>query len=110
VGVAWYARSGYFVGLRGQEIIVFKGRPGGVLWWKPTVAEATSTSTGDIEIRHVQDLRAGVAESSLAAASQFVQSLVVEKQQAEAAALPPTPATPATPATTVPSRSAPTTS
>ncbi len=104
VGVAWYARSGYFVGLRGQEITVFKGRPGGVLWWKPTVAQATITSTADIESRHVADLQAGVEEPSLGAANQFVTSLVIEKQQAETAALPPTTATtlpnPIAPATT----------
>ncbi len=27
--IAWYARSGYFVGLQGQNITIFKGRPGG---------------------------------------------------------------------------------
>ncbi len=104
VGVAWYARSGYFVGLQGQDITVFKGRPGGVLWWKPTVAQATNTSTADIESRHLPDLRAGIEETSLNAAKRFVISLVIEKQQAKAATLPPTSATtvpnPTAPATT----------
>jgi PPM family protein phosphatase len=107
VAIAWYARSGYFVGLQGQNITIFKGRPGGVLWWKPTVARSTTTSIDDIESRHIPDLQAGVEEPSLSAADDYVSSLVTEKKQAESAAQPPTP--PAA-ATTVPAhRSAPTT-
>ncbi len=91
VAIAWYARSGYFVGLQGQNITIFKGRPGGVLWWKPTVARTTTTSISDIESRHIPELQAGVEEPSLSAADDYVSSLVTEKQQAESAALPPLP-------------------
>ena len=27
-GVAWYARDGYFVGLKGNQIVIYRGRPG----------------------------------------------------------------------------------
>jgi PPM family protein phosphatase len=91
VAIAWYARSGYFVSLQGQNITIFKGRPGGVLWWKPTVARTTTTSINDIESRHIPDLQAGVEEPSLSAADDYVSSLVTEKQQAESAGLPQTP-------------------
>jgi PPM family protein phosphatase len=97
--IAWYARSAYFVGLQGQNITIFKGRPGGVLWWKPTVARITTTSVNDIESRHLPELQAGVQEPSLSAADDYVSSLVTERQQAEASASPP--AAPAT-TTTVP--------
>jgi PPM family protein phosphatase len=96
VAIAWYARSGYFVGIQGQNITIFKGRPGGVLWWKPTVARTTTTSISDIESRHIPDLQAGVEEPSLSAADDYVSSLVTEKRQAESAAQPPTPPAPAT--------------
>jgi len=99
VAIAWYARSGYFVGLQGQNITIFKGRPGGVLWWKPTVARTTTTTIGDIESRHIPDLQAGVEEPSLSSADDYVSSLVTEKDQAESAALP---ATPPAATTTVP--------
>jgi PPM family protein phosphatase len=87
--IAWYARSGYFVGLQGQNITIFKGRPGGVLWWKPTVARTTTTSVNDIESRHIPELQAGVEEPSLSAAADYVSSLVTEKKQAESAGSPP---------------------
>jgi PPM family protein phosphatase len=90
VAIAWYARSAYFVGLQGQNITIFKGRPGGVLWWKPTVARTTTTSVNDIESRHLPELQAGVQEPSLGAADDYVSSLVTEKQQAESSGLPPT--------------------
>jgi PPM family protein phosphatase len=99
--IAWYARSGYFVGLQGQNITIFKGRPGGVLWWKPTVARTTDTSINDIESRHIPELQAGVEEPSLSAAADYVSSLVTERKQAESAASPP--ASPA-PTTTVPTQ------
>ncbi len=37
--VAWYARSAYFVGLTRGQIAIFQGRPGGVLWFKPTLSD-----------------------------------------------------------------------
>jgi PPM family protein phosphatase len=79
------------VGLPGQNITIFKGRPGGVLWWKPTVARTTTTSVNDIESRHLPELQAGVQEPSLGAADDYVSSLVAEKQQAESSGLPPAP-------------------
>jgi protein phosphatase len=93
VAIAWYARSGYFVGLKGQNLAIFKGRPGGVLWWEPTISTVSTTTTGDIESRHVPDLQAGQQEPSMAAAEQYIGDLVNEKQQADAATVPVPPAT-----------------
>jgi protein phosphatase len=107
VGVAWYARSGYFVGLTGDRITIFQGRPGGVLWFHPTVVDPTSISTADIESRHLPTLSAGQQEPTLGAARQYVDRLVAEQQAALAAARAsasaqpqPRPRTTATPSTT----------
>jgi protein phosphatase len=94
----WYARSGYFVGLKDGQLVVYKGRPGGVLWFEPTVAYQTSVTTSDILSRHLPELQAGQQESSLSAAREYVQRLVAEKQTAERFAAPP----PFVPPTTVP--------
>jgi hypothetical protein len=61
--IAYYARNTYYVGFAtsrsgGQgaaNVTVFKGTPGGLLWWDPTV-ERTTTLTRD-------DLRAADAEA-----------------------------------------------
>jgi len=36
--LAWYARSAYFVTISDGHVTVFQGRPGGVLWFQPTIA------------------------------------------------------------------------
>src|SRR5439155_27056386 len=33
--VGWYARRTYFVGLAGNQVAIYKGRPGGLLWFDP---------------------------------------------------------------------------
>jgi PPM family protein phosphatase len=102
-GVAWYARASYFVGLSGDRIIIFQGRPGGVLWFRPTVANTTDVTTADVLPRHLPALSAGQQEPSLSAARQFVSSMVNEKRAAEPPQRAPTTTLPPRPRTTSPS-------
>ena len=71
--------ASYFVGLSGDRIIIYQGRPGGVLWFRPTVADATEVTTADVVSRHLPALSAGQQEPSLDAARQFVTSMVDRK-------------------------------
>ncbi|MCU4186117.1 Stp1/IreP family PP2C-type Ser/Thr phosphatase [Acidiferrimicrobium sp. IK] len=82
--LAWYGRGSYYVGLSGQQITIYKGRPGGVLWIKPTVAQRTAVTTAQVESRHIPDLQSGVTESSMSAAQAYVANLTREFQQAQA--------------------------
>jgi hypothetical protein len=104
-GTGWYARSGYFVGLRGDQVTIYQGQPGGVLWFHPTIADATHVTTKDVLSHQLPRLRAGQTEPSLQAARQYVIGLVAEAQTARsAAAAPSTTTTTTQPApTTVPS-------
>ena len=104
-GTEYYARDAYFVGLRGTRLTIFQGRPGGVLWWKPTIAQITDVTTADVEPYHLASLRAGVPESGVTAARTFVSRLQSEKTAATAAGLAPAASTrtPATSATVLPS-------
>jgi PPM family protein phosphatase len=102
VGVAWYARSGYFVGLTGNRVTIFQGRPGGVLWFHPTVIDPTSITTAEVESRHLPTLAAGQPEPTLDAARQYIDRLVAEQQAALAAARPPVPVQPQKPPRTTP--------
>ncbi len=77
-GVVWYARDSYFVGVRANQIVIYKGRPGGVLWFKPTVADVTPRTTSDVLPARVAGLKAGVEEPSLIAAQGYVNRLVAE--------------------------------
>ncbi len=89
-GVVWYARSSYFVGLKGSQIVIYQGRPGGVLGINPTLRRTTAYSTSDVLDSAVPVLRAGKEEASLTDAENYVQSLHNAYQESQQNAAPPT--------------------
>ncbi len=47
--VVWYGRSGYFVSIdANDEVAVFQGRPGGLLWFEPTMVESTGLDIAEL--------------------------------------------------------------
>ena len=100
-GIIWYARASYFVGLRGNQIVIYQGRPGGVLGLNPTLKTTTQYTTSDVLPSALPALKAGEQEPSVPAAQQYVRNLVSAYQTAQAAAGPPTTLAPPT-VTTLP--------
>jgi protein phosphatase len=112
--VWWFGERSYFVGLQGNQVTIFKGRPGGLLWIQPSVAQRTSLNTCTVLPARVPDLKSGKEEPTLTAAQQYVNNLTQEARSVPAGApttpgCPPPPAPPATtppgpapPATTAP--------
>jgi len=96
--VWWFGERSYFVGLQGNQVAIFKGRPGGLLWIQPTVTQRTALTTSTVLPARVPDLRAGKEEPSLAAAQQYVGNLAQEASSLPAG----TPGGPAATATTAP--------
>lgn len=84
--VAWYARSAYFVGLDGEQVAIFRGRPGGLLWFDPTLVERKAQPTG-AELLPAQriELEAGHELASKAAADRYVNNLRQEVEARRAA-------------------------
>jgi protein phosphatase len=76
--VWWFAERSYFVGLQGNQVAIFKGRPGGLLWIHPSVTQRTALTTSTVLPARVADLRAGKEEPTLAAAQQYVNNLAQE--------------------------------
>ena len=73
--VAWFARSTYFVGVEGDDVVIFQGRPGGVLWFQPTVAEPTDLAFDDVPPSRRPDVQAGKQEATLEGARRYVERL-----------------------------------
>jgi protein phosphatase len=73
--VGWYARRTYYVGLDGDQVAVYKGRPGGLLWFKPTLHQRKPLTVHDVLPSRVADLRAGQPEASKADADRYVNRL-----------------------------------
>lgn len=73
--VGWYVRASYFVGVDRGHVAVFEGRPGGFLWFKPSLIDRTSIAVSDVFAPDAGAVRAGMLEPSFAAAEQVVTSL-----------------------------------
>lgn len=73
--VWWQARNTYFVAFRGAEVAIFRGRPGGVLWFDPTFEESTTIHRKQVPSAHLADLNAGKPFSSPDEADRYVQNL-----------------------------------
>ena len=95
--VGWYARRAYYVGLDGDHVAIYKGRPGGLLWFEPTLQERKPLTTADVLPSRLPDLRAGRQEPTKADADRYVNNL-----RQEAAATRPSPS-PFEPVPTTPS-------
>ncbi len=87
--VAWYARSAYFVTIMHGHIAILQGRPGGVLWFQPTLTHLTIYSAASVLPYDLQSLKSGQLEPSLGQADQYVKNLVAAKEEAELADQPP---------------------
>lgn len=73
--VEWYARDSYFVGLAGRQVVIYRGRPGGFLWWHPRLIERPGLTTARVLPSRLPDLRTGMQEPSLGAARRYVRNL-----------------------------------
>lgn len=95
VGV--YARDNYFVGVDGDELVVFQGRPGGVLWFDPTVSLRTGVATDELTPALLEEVLAEPQFSTVDEAVAYLDSLV---ERIPAARPRPTPAPGPTPVVT----------
>lgn len=73
--IGFTARGTYFVGVEGERVTIFKGKPGGLLWFNPTVEEPTSLTLDDVRASRRDDLEAGKEQPTLGAARRYVENL-----------------------------------
>jgi len=73
--VGWYARRTYYVGLSGDRVTLFRGVPGGLLGWAPTVDHQTDLTAGDLTEADRTDLESGHRFASRSDANQFLERL-----------------------------------
>jgi PPM family protein phosphatase len=78
--IGLYARGSYFVGVAAEQLIIYKGRPGGLLWFQPTLVERTNVTTSAILPSRLGDLQRGQQEASIADAHRYVDNLKAEGQ------------------------------
>jgi protein phosphatase len=103
-GVGFYARRSYYVGFAANRVVIYKGVPGGVLGWDPTIEQRTKLTAGQLTQLDHDRVAAGGARGSLAGARHLVAVL-----QADVAATSTTTTTTAPTTTTKPKVTRPTT-
>jgi len=74
-GVAWYARRSYYVGFARHRVVIYKGVPGGVLGWNPTIDESTPLTDSQLSQVDHDRVSAGTARGSLSDAEDFIVTL-----------------------------------
>jgi hypothetical protein len=73
--VGWYARRTFFVGLQGDRVTLFRGVPGGLLGWDPTVERRSPLRAEDLTPVERADLQGGHRFASRPEAGRFLQRL-----------------------------------
>ena len=100
VAVGWYARHTYYVGLDKGQVAIFKGRPGGLLWFGPTLDRRTTLAEKDVPPSRLADVKAGKEEATRAEAQRYVNALRQEAAaQTTTTTLPPAAPAPPPPST-----------
>jgi serine/threonine protein phosphatase PrpC len=74
--VWWFARGTYYVGFDRENVAIFKGRPGGVLWFEPTVEQTYEDITkDDVQPARIADLEDGRTQPDLDEARAYVRQV-----------------------------------
>lgn len=76
-----YARNSYYVGIDGTEVVIYKGRPGGVLWFDETIEERTGIAVIDVPDSRFVQIEAGHTSGSIDEARAYVSALSDEIEQ-----------------------------
>jgi serine/threonine protein phosphatase PrpC len=100
--IQWYGTSTYFVGFDGDQVAIFKGRPGGLLWIDPELVDVTGLARDEVPDARTADIEDGVEQGSLADARRYVANVTEQAEE-----LAPTTTTTAPTVTTIPPTTAP---
>jgi PPM family protein phosphatase len=73
--VTYYARDTYFVGFENDAVVIFRGRPGGVLWIKPEPVERSELTRQTIPKSSVAEIEAGKVEPTRDDAHAYLTNL-----------------------------------
>lgn len=79
VGV--YARTGFFLDAdEAGRVSIYRGRPGGLLWFDPTLSQRTDVSLDELPATVAADVRSNRTFTSSSRAMQFLQNAVAAEE------------------------------
>lgn len=75
----WTGTKTWFVGVDGDRVAIFHGKPGGVLWIDPSLAEDSELLVDNVPASALLDVRNGVEQPSLSAARTYIDNLIEQR-------------------------------
>ncbi|MFM7095389.1 MAG: SpoIIE family protein phosphatase, partial [Actinomycetota bacterium] len=85
---AAYGRTGYFVGFEGTDVVIYKGRPGGVLWFDPTVEARTPLKERDLTEDMAKEILGNPTFCDAVSAQRYVNGIRDEVEPVPTTTLP----------------------
>ncbi len=73
-GLSWYAHRTYFLGTDGEQVVIYRGQPGGFLIFDPSVEQRFDLGLDDLEDDVAADVEAEREFGSLANARSYVNN------------------------------------
>ncbi len=78
----WTGTKTWYVGVDGDKVAIFHGKPGGVLWIEPTLAEDSELLIANVPRSAVIDVQNGVEQPSLESARTYIDNLIEQNLKA----------------------------
>jgi protein phosphatase len=72
----WTGTKTWYVGIDGENVAIFHGKPGGVLWIQPSLAEDSDLLLANVPAVAMVDLENGVEQPSLKSARIYIDKLI----------------------------------
>lgn len=79
--LGYYAQNSYFVTVSGGTVTLYRGRPGGVLWWNPEVVRSTNVKPSQLSAAARDRITQPREFSDETRAQQFVQALITDRAE-----------------------------
>lgn len=108
--IVYTGTNTYYVGFDGQTVVIYQGRPGGVLWIDPQLQERTGITRAEVPEGLLEELDAGKQQPDLVAARQYVTNIETQIAATSTTTTPIAPTSPSGSGSTTVSTTAPSTS
>ncbi len=82
--VASYARNNYFVGFEQDQVVIYQGRPDGVLWFDPTVEEGAALVRDTLPDELQREVEGNPEFDSISEAQDYISELQERADEANA--------------------------
>jgi PPM family protein phosphatase len=80
--IDFYGRDTYFVGYDKDRVVIYRGRPGGVLWIRPEVVEQSSFTRSTLPAQFADEVSHGKVEPTLSEAHHYLDNVSSVADQA----------------------------